>query len=237
MSTATPLRTAVAPVSAFPFLTSTIGRKVIMAVTGVILVGFVIGHMLGNLQIFMGSAAPEALKTYAEFLQHFGHGMGIWVARVTLLGAVALHSWSALTLTLESWKARPVRYKKWAATDSTIASRTMRWSGPALGLFVVYHILHFTVGSVHGGFVKGEVYNNVVLGFQVWPVSAVYIAAMVFLGLHLYHGVWSMLQTLGLSHPQYDPFRRILSATLAGLVVVGNCAMPIAVLAGFIRPV
>jgi len=237
MSTATPLRTAVAPASAFPFLTSTIGRKVIMAVTGLILVGFVMGHMIGNLQIFMGSAAPEALKSYAEFLQHFGHGLGIWVARITLMTAVILHSWAAWTLTLESWKARPIQYQKWTATESTIASRTMRWSGPALGLFVVYHILHFTVGSVHGHFVQGDVYNNVVRGFQVWPVSAVYILAMLCLGLHLYHGVWSMLQTLGLSHPQYDPLRRVASAVFAGLVVVGNCSMPIAVLAGLLRPV
>jgi succinate dehydrogenase / fumarate reductase cytochrome b subunit len=237
MSTASPLRTAVAPVSAFPFLKSTIGRKAIMAVTGFILVGFVVGHMVGNLQIFMGSAAPEMLKAYAEFLHSMGHGLAIWGVRFTLLAAVVLHSFAALTLTLESWKARPVRYQRWTATDSTIASRTMRWSGPALALFVVYHILHFTVGSAHDRFVEGAVYNNVVMGFQVPVVSAVYIAAMLALGLHLYHGIWSMLQTLGLSHPQYDPLRRIVSATVAGLVVVANCAMPIAVLAGFLLPV
>ncbi len=119
--------------------------------------------------------------------------------------AVALHIWASTSLTLANAKARPVGYRETERRESTYASRTMRWSGPLLLLFIVYHLLHFTTGTVHKGFVPGDVYHNVVAGFRVWPVSAFYIAAMITLGFHLWHGVWSMLQSLGLSPSPVEP--------------------------------
>ena len=203
-----------------------------MGTTGLVLFGFVLAHMVGNLQLYMG---PEVLNAYSEFLHHVGHGMGLWVARAGLLAAVSLHIWAATSLTLASLKARPVGYRETERRESTYASRTMRWSGPILFLFIVYHLLHFTTGTVHRSFVPGDVYHNVVSGFQVWPVSAAYIVAMVALGFHLWHGVWSMLQSLGLSHPRWDAFRRAFATVFTLIVIGGNISFPIAVLAGLVR--
>jgi succinate dehydrogenase / fumarate reductase cytochrome b subunit len=214
------------------FLASTVGRKVVMAITGVVLFGFVFIHMVGNLQAYMG---PEALNHYAVFLRELLHGAGLWIFRAVLLVSVGLHVWAATTLTLDNWKARPVGYRRRRWEESTYSSRTMVWSGPLLALFVVYHLLHFTIGNVHQDFIEGDAYHNFVTGFQVLPVSIFYIAAMLALGFHLYHGVWSMLQTLGLSHPRYNPLRHGF-ATLFTLAVVGvNISFPLAVLAGVIR--
>jgi succinate dehydrogenase / fumarate reductase cytochrome b subunit len=210
-------------------LSSTIGRKAVMAVTGLVLYGFVVGHMLGNLQIYLG---PEAINAYGEFLQHFLHGQGIWIARSVLLLAVALHIWAAVSLTLANWSARPLGYREWQAQESTYASRTMVWSGPLLAAFIVYHLAHFTLGSAHPDFVRGDVFRNMVVGFQNPFASAFYILAMLALGLHMYHGFWSMLQTLGLSHPRWNRVRRGLSLLLAGAVVAGNISIPLAVLTG-----
>ncbi len=214
------------------FLGSSIGKKVVMAATGVILFGFVVGHMIGNLQIFLGSAA---LNAYGAFLRHVGHGGGIWVARAVILVAVALHIWAATSLTLTSLKARPVGYRQVTPQASTYASRTMRWSGPLLALFIGYHLAHFTLGTAHPSFREGDVYHNVIVGFSQWPVSVFYILAMLGLGLHMYHGVWSMLQTLGLSHPRYNPLRQAFASVVTGLVVAGNISIPVSVLAGLIR--
>jgi len=214
------------------FLASTVGRKVVMAVTGVVLFGFVVVHMIGNLQIYLG---PEPLDAYGRFLRSFLHGGGIWVARATLLSSVGLHIWAAWSLTRTSWAARPVAYRQVHRRESTYASRTMRWSGPILALFVVYHLLHLTIGSVHPHFEEGKVYANVVAGFQVWPVSLFYIVAMLALGLHMYHGVWSMTQTFGLAHPRYDALRRGFAAAVTGVVVAGNISIPLAVLTGIVR--
>ena len=213
------------------FFGSSIGKKVVMAVTGLILFGFVIVHMVGNLQLYLG---PEAINAYAVFLQHFLHGQGIWIARAVLLVAVGLHVWAAVTLTLANWSARPVGYRDWQARESTYASRTMVWSGPLLAVFIVYHLLHLTFGTAHPEFERGDVYHNVVVGFQIPFASAFYIVAMVALGLHLYHGVWSLLQTLGLSHPRWNPLRRTAALALA-IVVLANISIPLAVLAGLVH--
>ena len=141
------------------FLGSSIGKKVVMAVSGLVLFGFVIGHMVGNLQIYLG---PKAINDYGEFLQHFLHGQGIWIARGGLLVAVGLHIWAAVTLTLANRAARPVGYRDWQARESTYASRTMVWSGPILAAFIVYHLAHFTLGTAHPEFVKGDVFHNLV---------------------------------------------------------------------------
>jgi succinate dehydrogenase / fumarate reductase, cytochrome b subunit len=214
------------------FFSSSIGKKVVMAATGLVLYGFVIGHMVGNLQIYLG---PKAINDYAEFLQHFLHGQGIWIARASLLVAVGLHVWTAVTLTLSNWSARPVGYRDWEARESTYASRTMVWSGPLLAAFILYHLAHFTLGTAHPEFVKGDAFHNVVVGFQNPFASAFYVLAMLALGLHMYHGFWSMLQTLGLSHLRWNPVRRTASLVLAGIVVLGNVSIPLAVLAGLVH--
>ena len=216
------------------FLASTVGRKIVMAVTGAVMVGFVFAHMVGNMQVYLG---PEALNHYAVFLRTFLHGAGIWVFRAVMVTAVGLHAWTATTLTLDSWAARPQGYRLWRAKESTVASRTIRWGGVTLALFVTYHILHLTVGSAHGDFQSGEVFHNVVAGFQVWYVSAVYIAALVMLFLHLDHGVWSLCQTLGLQHPRYKRVVRVLSRAFALLIVAGNVSFPLAVLTGVVKEV
>jgi succinate dehydrogenase / fumarate reductase cytochrome b subunit len=214
------------------FLGSSIGQKAVMAVSGIVLYGFVVGHMIGNLQIYLG---PRALNDYAAFLREFLHGQGIWIARAVLLAAVGLHIWAAVVLTLGNWSARPLDYREWVPRESTYASRTMVWSGPILALFIVYHIMHLTLGKLHPQFVAADVYHNVVIGFQNGYVSAFYILAMVVLGFHMYHGFWSMLHTLGLSHPRWNPVRRGVAFLFAAAVVAGNISIPVAVLTGAVH--
>ncbi len=203
-----------------------------MAVTGVILFGFVVGHMAGNLQLYLG---PGPMNAYAVFLREILHGAGLWIARGVLLAAVVLHVWAAVSLTRLDLAARPVGYREWHAQQSTVASRTMRWTGVFVAVFVVYHLLDFTFGSVNPGFEHGNVYRNVVASFQRWSVAAFYVVAMGFLGLHLKHGTMSMLRTLGLSHPRHEA---IADRTLTAIVVVtiaANVSFPLAVLAGVVR--
>ncbi len=218
---------------------SSVGKKIVMAVTGLLLVGFVIGHMLGNLKIYTG---PEHFNAYALGLREFGavflgYSGGLWIARVVLLAAVVLHIVSAYQLTRVSRAARPVAYAAPKAPES-YAARTMRWGGVILLLFVVYHILHFTFGAVGyapGQFVETDVYANVVAGFRVWYVSLFYIAAMAALGFHLSHGIWSMFQTLGVENPRAQRVLRALGPTVAAIVVAGNVSLPLAVMTGLVR--
>lgn len=213
------------------FLASTIGQKVVMAVTGALLFGFVAVHLAGNLLLYQG---PEAINAYGRELRELLHGSGIWIARGGLLLAVLLHIWAAWALTLRNRAARPVAYRKWRAKKSTYASRTMRSSGVIILVFVVYHLMHLTLGSVHPAFAPGDVYHNVVAGFRVWPVSAFYILAMVLLGLHLNHGIWSLFHTLGLSHPRRRRAVRGFAAVFSALIVLGNVSFPVAVLLGLV---
>lgn len=223
--------TAIAPpVSSPGLLVTTVARKVIMALTGVVLTGFVLIHMIGNLLLYQG---PEALNHYGELLQ--SKPPLVWTARLVLLACVALHIWAATTLTLANWAARPVGYRKTAYEASTYASRTMRWGGPLLLLFIVYHLLHFTVGSVHPDFVRGDVYHNVVVGFQNPLVAFFYALSMVALSMHLFHGVESMLQTMGLSHPKYNGLRKVIGVAYAAVVAVGNLSFPLSVFFGLVR--
>jgi len=213
------------------FLGSSIGKKVVMAVTGFMLFGFVVAHMIGNLQIYLG---PSAMNEYAVFLREVLHGTGIWIARSGLVVAAVLHVWAAYSLTRMNQKARPEGYRERENRESTYASRTMRWSGVILLLFVVYHLMHFTWGNVHPDFVPGDVYHNFVVGFRQTLVSLFYILAMLALGLHLYHGVWSFMQTLGLSHPRYNHLRHGFATLVAVVVVAGNISFPVAVMTGFL---
>jgi succinate dehydrogenase / fumarate reductase cytochrome b subunit len=228
-----------APTSALPapardarLFGSTIGKKAVMAASGLVLYGFVVVHMIGNLQVYLG---PEAINAYGVFLHGFLHGQGLYLARAVLLVAVLLHLWAALSLTLQNASARPVGYREWQARESTYASRTMAWTGPLLLAFILYHLAHFTTGGAHPEFVPGDVYRNMIVGFQNPFASAFYILAMLALGLHMYHGFWSMLHTLGLSHPRWNRVRRGLSGLLAFGVVLGNVSMPLAVLTGVLH--
>jgi succinate dehydrogenase / fumarate reductase cytochrome b subunit len=211
------------------FFGSSIGKKVVMAVTGFALFGFVLAHMLGNLQVFLG---PAALNAYAEKLRAVP--ALLWAARIGLLAAAALHVWAAVSLTRMNRAARPVGYREKEHRESTYASRTMRWSGVLLLLFVVYHLMHLTFGNAHPDFVEGDVFHNFVVGFRPALVTGFYVAAMLALGLHMYHGVWSFLQTLGLSHPRYNHLRHAFATLVTAVVVAGNIAMPVAVLAGWL---
>ena len=214
------------------FLTSTIGRKVVMAVTGLVLVGFVFVHMLGNLLLYQG---PEAINEYGRFLREFLHGWGIWIFRAVLLGAVALHIGSAASLAREELAARPVRYRQWKPKRSTYASRTMRWSGVIVVSFIVFHLLHLTTGGVHPDFVEGDVYRNVVIGFSWWPAALFYVISMVLLGQHLRHGVWSLFQSLGVSHPRYLAAAQAGATAFSTIIVLGNVSFPLSVLFGLVR--
>jgi succinate dehydrogenase / fumarate reductase cytochrome b subunit len=218
------------------FYGSYVGKKIVMATSGIVLFGFVLIHMLGNLKLYQGE---DKLNAYAEWLRVVGapllpHEGALWIFRIVLLAAVGLHVLSAYQVTRISQKARPVSYKGREAIQATYASRTIRWGGVILLLFIVYHLAHLTVGSVHPDFEHGEVYRNVVTGLSVWWVSAFYIAANLALGLHLYHGLWSMLQTLGVTASGASDWRRRSAAVFAWVVTLGNISFPIAVLTGVV---
>ncbi len=209
---------------------TTVGKKYAMAVTGAILFVFVLFHMLGNLQVFLG---PEALNRYARLLRV--EPILLWAVRLALLATLVIHITVAVQLTLRNWAARPVGYRVRIYRAADYASRTMIWSGPIIAAFVLYHILHLSTGTLHQDFVPGNVYHNVVAGFRVWYVSAVYIVAQLILGFHLYHGLWSGFQSVGATHPSYDRWRRIFAQATTFAIVVGNCSIPLAVLTGVVR--
>jgi len=214
------------------FLDSSVGKKVVMAVTGIVLFGFVTVHMLGNLQAYMGA---EPMNHYAEFLHTMVHGAGIWVFRAVMVVSVVLHAWAALTLTLANQAARPVGYRATQRQTATWASLTMRWTGVFLGIFIIYHLLHFTTGTVHPDFRPGDAYHNFVTGLQVPWVACFYILAQLCLGFHMWHGVWSLTQTLGWAHPRYNALRRRFAYGMAILVAGVNISFPVAVLTGLIH--
>jgi succinate dehydrogenase cytochrome b subunit len=226
--------TAGLPLARLRFWDTTVGKKAVMAVTGFILFGFIVGHLLGNLQIY---EPPEKINQYSEMLRSVPSLL--WGARITLLVSVFLHIWASFALWRLQRAARPIPYVKKTNLHSTYASRTMMWSGPIILAFVIYHLLNFTFGTVHPGgpFDEHNVFNNVVTGFQFWPSSVFYIIAMIMLCYHLYHGLWSMFQSLGFSHPVYTPWIQRVAKVAAVLIAAGYISIPVAVLAGFIKPV
>lgn len=212
------------------FWGSTVGKKVVMAVTGIILVGFVLGHMLGNLQMFLGA---DAMNRYAAFLKSTGELL--WVVRGGLLAAAVLHIVSAYQLTMINRAARPTDYAKREPQISTLASRTMRVGGVILALFIVYHLGHLTVGAFHPAFSHTGVYGNVIIGFQTWWVVLFYVVAMAALGMHLFHGFWAGFRTLGLQKRSASPIQRSAALWVAVLVWAGFTAIPVAVLLGILN--
>ncbi|MDQ6830151.1 MAG: succinate dehydrogenase cytochrome b subunit [Gemmatimonadota bacterium] len=213
------------------FWRSTIGKKIVMAVTGLIFVGFVIGHLSGNLLVFRG---PEKINAYSAFLHSLG-GL-LWVVRVVLLVSVILHATAAYQLTALARAARPIGYAEYAPQVSTFAARTIRWGGTLILVFVILHLLHFTTGTLQPvPFSEHDVYANVVGAFRIWWVAALYIVAMIALGLHLYHGAWSSFRTLGAIRPSAHPLKRTVAAAVAVLVWLGFTLVPVAILIGYVR--
>jgi succinate dehydrogenase / fumarate reductase cytochrome b subunit len=220
------------------FTRSNIGLKFLMAITGVIMVGYLIGHVTGNMLIFRG---PEAINAYSKFL-HGAKGL-LWGTRVILLVSVVVHVWATLRFLKLRGEARPVAYASKGAHGTTWAARTMFWSGPVIALFIVYHILHLTTGTVHPTYDKNvnaethdvNVYANLVEGFQRPLASGIYILAMLAIALHLSHGVWSMLQTVGINRPNWEPALRCLAVVAGVLITAGFVAVPVAVLFGMVK--
>jgi len=209
------------------FYSTTVGKKAVMAITGAIGFGFLLSHLAGNLQMFLGR---DVMNHYAVALRAVP--ALIYGARTVLLLAVILHITAAVQLTLLKNAARPVGYVKSESAGSSYASRTMYWSGPILGAFILFHLAHFTWGIVHPEFKELMPYDNVIAGFKVLPVTFFYIIAMVLLGMHLNHGLWSMFQSLGISHPKYTPKLKTFAIAFSILITAGFLSIPIAVLAG-----
>ncbi|MGA9924747.1 MAG: succinate dehydrogenase cytochrome b subunit [Isosphaeraceae bacterium] len=213
-------------------LNSSIGLKITMALTGVILSGFVLVHMLGNLQAYQGA---EALDAYGKLLRK--EPALLWTFRLVLLSAVGLHIWAFIALTRKNLQARPQAYQARKYKESSFASRSMIITGPLILLFIIYHILHLTTGTVHPDFQEGAVYHNLIVG--LWGlrgiVGVIYIVAMIMLAFHLWHGVWSMFQTLGAPEDRYRSLGRRFATIFTILVTLGFTSVPLAVLTGFLK--
>jgi succinate dehydrogenase / fumarate reductase cytochrome b subunit len=213
------------------FWDSSVGKKVVMAATGLIMVAYLITHVLANLLVFQG---PVQINAYSAFLH--GTGGALWAARLVLLVALVLHVVAALQLTLRRRAARPIGYQGGSEPQvSTFASRTIRWGGVLILVFLIYHILHFTLGTVHPDFVEGDPYHNVTAGFRNPLVVAFYLVAMAAVGLHFYHGIWSGGRSLGMSPPSPKPMRRRLALVLALFIWLGFTVIPLAVYAGVVK--
>jgi succinate dehydrogenase / fumarate reductase cytochrome b subunit len=219
---------------------SMIGKKIVMAVTGGVLILFLFAHVAGNLKIFVGA---EQMNAYARFLREVGqpefeYGQVLWIVRFVLLACALLHITAAYQLTMMNRRARPVNYASKKEVETTLAARTMRIGGVLLLVFIVFHLLHFTLGAVGfqpGQFVHLAAYQNVIAGFSVVPVALFYILAMCALFLHLDHGIWSGFQTLGWSTAKTQKGLRSLSRIVAAVVSLGFISVPLAVMAGWVH--
>lgn len=215
------------------FFASTLGKKVVMAVSGAVWIGYVIAHMLGNLQIFAGR---ETINGYSQFL-HDSPAL-LWGARAVLLVALVAHVAAYLSLTRTNAAARPQGYARRRDTKTTFAAKAMVWTGPLLLFFIIYHVLHLTLlVTPNVPLEPHDVYGNLVTSFRVPWIVALYATAMVFLGLHLFHGGWSFLQTLGANHPQWNAARKAFAILVTVIVVGGFLAVPLSILAGIVKPV
>jgi succinate dehydrogenase / fumarate reductase cytochrome b subunit len=227
--------------SFFSFLGSSLGKKILVALTGMVLVGFVLGHMIGNLLVYAG---PEAINEYGHTLQTLLHGAGIWIARIGLLVCVVVHIVLTIKVTKENRAARTDRYAVHKTVKTTGAARIMIFSGLTLLAFIVYHLLHFTIRagndyatyttSLHGETVH-DVYRMVIAGFSWWPASLFYIIAMCLLWSHLSHGVQSMFQTVGLANERTIPIYKAIAQVFAFVILIGNCSIPISVMLGWVK--
>jgi succinate dehydrogenase cytochrome b subunit len=225
-----------APVRRRPPRVSSVQLKIIMAVTGAVMLLYLVLHMLGNLKIFLGE---QALDTYAAWLREVGEpalpGSGLlWIIRVVLVVSVVAHVVAATVLALRARRARPVRYAHRRPVSTGYAARTMRWGGVIILLFVIYHILDLTTGTLNPNGVSGQVYGNVVADFSRWYVTLAYTVAMIALGLHVRHGVWSALQTLGRSSGPDQRRYKTIALVFAVVLIAGFLAVPFAVQLGWV---
>ena len=218
------------------FYQSTLGKKFVVAITGFFMFTFVLGHMLGNLKTFGGVAKDgvHKLDHYAEFLRTIGQDfLGretfLWGFRIALLIAVVLHIYTVVELRKINKKARPDSYKVQKTLSANIASKTMFFGGLTICTFIIFHVLHLTFGFFHDSFVHGRVYANVHSAFQSPIILAIYLITMCFLGLHLYHGLWSMFQTLGLDGKESNLYIRIFAKIFSVVVALGFVVVPLAI--------
>ncbi len=212
------------------FLSSTLGKKILMAVTGIILFGFVVGHMLGNLQIYLGE---ERLNHYAELLQ--ANQPFLWTFRLVMLFCVGVHILAAVQVWLRNRAARPVKYRVFNPPAVDYAARTMVWSGPILAAFILFHLFDLTVGTANPDFIRGSVYHNVIASFSQPIVAIFYMVANLLLAFHLYHGLWSLFQTFGWDHKRFGAWRRVPAVFFSVLIGAGNISIPLAVLTGIVK--
>jgi succinate dehydrogenase / fumarate reductase cytochrome b subunit len=218
------------------FWDSAIGKKAVMAVSGLIMLVFLLFHMLGNLKIFFG---PTDFNGYAAWLRTIGepalhHGWFLWIQRVALLVALVAHITAAAQLSKRDLRARPVRYQHGQRAKATFATRTMRWGGVILALFIVWHIFDLTVGMANQDFKADQPYHNIVADFQVWWVNVIYLVAVTMVGIHINHGFWSAAQTLGVNRPTRDKAIKTLGSTLAVVITAGFAMVPIGVMTGLV---
>ena len=233
-----------------PFLldvySTAVGKKYVMAITGIIGIGFVISHMIGNLKVYIGTVNEDGvdvydIDVYGEFLRELlvpllPRTYVLWGLRLVLIGALLLHVHAAYSLTVMNRKARPVKYQ--SARDyqvANFASRTMRWTGIIVTLFIFWHLADLTWGWFNPDFHRGEVYRNLDASLSRVPVALLYIVANIALGTHLFHGTWSLFQSMGWNNPRFNRWRKGVAAGVATLVVVGNVSFPIMTLAGVIE--
>ena len=223
-----------------PVTRTSIGRKLLKASASIILFIYIVGHLAGNLKIFLG---PEPFNHYAEWLRVAGSPLFpeqgvLWIARVVLLAALLVHVGAYIDLWTRRRRARKTSYRKYDPQVFSWTSRTMMWGGIAIFAFVIFHLLHLTTGDIQPDvayeFQRGNPYDNAIAGFRVWWVTAFYMVGVVALGLHLYHGLWSALQTFGVNNPRYNRYRRPTAGAIAVLITIGYLSIPLAVMAGVI---
>src|SRR5262245_10143848 len=237
-----PRRTVLTPIQRRPsskflplrFYSTAVGKKWVMGVTGLLLIGFVLAHLIGNLKLYL---SKEEINLYGEALRDIpGHLLPrtvlLWGLRIGLIVAFVLHIHAAATLTVLNRRARPgaARYQsKRDYVAANYASRTMRWTGVIVLLFVIFHLMDLTWGNANPDFLRGDPYNNLIYSFQRPAVAIVYIVAMIALAMHLYHGAWSMFQSMGITNPKYNTARKRFAQAFAAVILIGNCSFPIAV--------
>ena len=216
-----------------PFFTSDLGIKWMMALTGIGLLAYVLVHMIGNLKVFFGAAE---INLYAESLRTLLYPLVpkqsvLWLFRLGLIAAFGIHIWAAWVTTRRSHRAKgAVEYQaRRQYTAANYASRTMRWGGVIILLFVIFHLADLTFGQANPDFISGDVYHNLISSFEQTPVAIFYIVAQIVLAFHIYHGAWSLFQSLGMANPRYNYWRRAFAAGFALLILVGNTSMVLAV--------
>jgi succinate dehydrogenase / fumarate reductase cytochrome b subunit len=221
------------------FWQSAIGKKWAMGVSGIVLLAFVLGHMIGNLKVFLGKTHINA---YAEWLRTIGEPalprtVLLWGVRVALIAAFFVHIIAAYQLTRMNQRARPVKYQSQRDyVAANFASRTMRWTGIIIGLFVIFHLLDLTWGAANPHFVRGDPYDNMFASFQRVPVAIVYIVANIALAIHIFHGAWSMFQSLGWNNPRWNIWRRYFAVAFAVVIGIGNVSMPLLIVTKVVTP-